>query len=162
MLIDGTYAISDEQSGFPARLRQVLDSYGTGIALAQAIGRSEGALRKWLRGVSEPKVSDIRAICKATNTNVEWLVLGRGEQKCVEVREPCSYRYTPRRAASCSHHLDPYVTLREAPSATVGRRETQPPARRSGLTVTLGHRQKIEAPVGPPNCGRAINKRISS
>jgi transcriptional regulator with XRE-family HTH domain len=56
--------------------------------LARVIQRSEGAIRKWLRGQSEPAVSDLRAICEATGTNVEWLVMGRGEQKGMALREP--------------------------------------------------------------------------
>jgi hypothetical protein len=43
--------------------------------------RSEGALRKWLRGLSEPNVTDLRSICEITGTSVEWLVMGRGPQK---------------------------------------------------------------------------------
>jgi transcriptional regulator with XRE-family HTH domain len=69
------------EDGFPARLRQVVSSYGSTNALASHIERSEGAIRKWLRGQSEPGVSDLRAICIATNTSVEWLVMGRGERK---------------------------------------------------------------------------------
>jgi hypothetical protein len=34
-----------------------------------------------LRGQSEPAVSDLRSICDVTGTNVEWLVMGRGQQK---------------------------------------------------------------------------------
>jgi len=64
--------------GFAARLRQVLDSYGSTSSLARCIDRSEGAVRKWLRGQSEPNVSDLRAICEITATSVEWLVMGRG------------------------------------------------------------------------------------
>ena len=37
-------------------------------------------MRKWLRGLSEPNVSDLRAICEVTHTSVEWLVMGRGER----------------------------------------------------------------------------------
>ena len=66
--------------GFPARLRQVLDSYGSTSSLARSIDRSEGALRKWLRGQSEPNVSDLRTICEVTGTSVEWLVMGRGQR----------------------------------------------------------------------------------
>jgi hypothetical protein len=47
-------------------------------------------VRKWLRGQSEPAVSDLRAICETTGTNVEWLVMGRGEQRHMAVREPPS------------------------------------------------------------------------
>ena len=85
MLQDGKPDTSSEPDGFPTRLRQVLSSYGSTSALARSIKRSEGAVRKWLRGQSEPAVSDLRAICEATNTNVEWLVMGRGEQRGLAV-----------------------------------------------------------------------------
>jgi transcriptional regulator with XRE-family HTH domain len=88
MLQDGKPATANEPDGFPARLRQVLASYGSTSALARSIQRSEGAVRKWLRGQSEPAVSDLRAICEATHTNVEWLVMGRGEQRGMVVRDP--------------------------------------------------------------------------
>jgi transcriptional regulator with XRE-family HTH domain len=67
--------------GFAARLRQVLNSYGSTSSLARNMDRSEGALRKWLRGLSEPNVTDLRAICELTGTSVEWLVMGRGPQR---------------------------------------------------------------------------------
>ena len=82
------YASPSTPDGFPQRLRQVVDSYGSTSALARDIDRSEGAIRKWLRGQSEPAVSDLRAICDATNTSVEWLVMGRGLQKGSSMRSP--------------------------------------------------------------------------
>ena len=88
-----------QQDGFPARLRQAVAAYGSVTALAKAIARSEGAVRKWLRGVSEPNVSDLRAICALTGANIDWLVSGRGESQLYgkAVREmPGEYRtYTP-------------------------------------------------------------------
>lgn len=45
-------------------------------------------MRKWLRGQSEPAVSDLVSICTVTNTNVEWLVMGRGEQRGVSLADP--------------------------------------------------------------------------
>ena len=81
MLQDGNYIPPTHQDEFPLRLRQVVDSYGSTNALAKTIERSEGAIRKWLRGQSEPSVSDLRAICLATNTSVEWLVMGHGDPK---------------------------------------------------------------------------------
>jgi transcriptional regulator with XRE-family HTH domain len=71
------------EDGFAARLRQVVDSYGSTCSLARNIERSEGAVRKWLRGLSEPNVTDLRAICQVTGTSVEWLVMGRGEQRAM-------------------------------------------------------------------------------
>ena len=63
--------------GFSARLRQAITAYGPVTDLARAIGRSEGAVRKWLRRVSEPNVGDLRAICTVTGVNVEWLLWGK-------------------------------------------------------------------------------------
>ncbi len=70
----------EDRDGFAARLRQVVDAYGSTSSFARALGRSEGAVRKWLRGESEPGVSDLRALCKLTGTGVEWLVLGTGSR----------------------------------------------------------------------------------
>jgi hypothetical protein len=67
-----------ENSGFATRLREVIDAYGSASGLAKAIERSEGAVRKWLRGESEPNVTDLRAVCEQTGTSIEWLVTGRG------------------------------------------------------------------------------------
>jgi len=70
-----------ETSGFAARLREVIDAYGSASGLAKAIERSEGAVRKWLRGESEPNVTDLRAVCEQTGTSIEWLVTGRGARE---------------------------------------------------------------------------------
>jgi transcriptional regulator with XRE-family HTH domain len=61
---------------FVARLRRVITSYGTVVAMARRIGRSEGALRKWLRGESAPDVVDAHAMCEVAGFRVEWLVTG--------------------------------------------------------------------------------------
>lgn len=87
MLQDGNYPLSPAPDDFAGRLRQVVSSYGSTNALARTINRSEGALRKWLRGQSEPSVSDLRAICAATGASVEWLVMGQNP-KGLAVREP--------------------------------------------------------------------------
>jgi hypothetical protein len=67
--------------GFAARLRQVVDTYGSANSMAKTIDRSEGAVRKWLRGESEPNVTDLRALCEETQTSIEWLVTGRGRRE---------------------------------------------------------------------------------
>ena len=72
-----------ESSGFAARLREVIDAYGSASGLAKAIDRSEGAVRKWLRGESEPNVTDLRCVCERTATNIEWLVTGNGAREAV-------------------------------------------------------------------------------
>ena len=69
--------------GFAARLRQVIDAYGSANSIAKAIERSEGAVRKWLRGESEPNVTDLRTLCEQTQTSIEWLVTGRGRREAI-------------------------------------------------------------------------------
>ncbi len=70
-----------ESGGFSVRLREVIDAYGSASGLAKAIDRSEGAVRKWLRGESEPNVTDLRTVCEKTGTRIEWLVTGQGPRE---------------------------------------------------------------------------------
>jgi transcriptional regulator with XRE-family HTH domain len=80
--------------GFAARLREVVDAYGSTAELARQIERSEGAVRKWLRGESEPDVTDLRALCQETQTRIEWLATGAGDRQAgLAVREaPATYQ----------------------------------------------------------------------
>jgi transcriptional regulator with XRE-family HTH domain len=71
---------SQRTPGLSARLRLANRSYGSRIALASAIDRSEGALRKWLRGDAEPNATDLRLLCEATGASVEWLIFGDQER----------------------------------------------------------------------------------
>ena len=68
-----------------------MKSHGSASGLAKAIARSEGAVRKWLRGESEPNVTDLRTLCEVTQTSIDWLVRGHG----------------PREAPSASGHARP-------------------------------------------------------
>ncbi len=74
--------------GFALRLRQVIDAYGSANSIAKAIERSEGAVRKWLRGESEPNVTDLRTLCEQTQTSIEWLVTGRGRREALHTHSP--------------------------------------------------------------------------
>jgi transcriptional regulator with XRE-family HTH domain len=95
-----------EAGGFAARLRQVLKAHGNASGLAKAIARSEGAVRKWLRGESEPNVTDLRTLCEVTQTRIEWLVTGEGPAQSQPESEGGStvretqapYRDSPHRA----------------------------------------------------------------
>ena len=69
--------------GLPERLRLTIESYGAVSAAATAIKRSEGALRKWIRGTSEPSASDLRSICELTGTQINWLIFGNNQPVAV-------------------------------------------------------------------------------
>lgn len=83
------------QDGFAVRLRHAVRQHGGASALARSIGRSEGAVRKWMRSESEPNVTDLRAICRACGTSAEWLVNGNGDSGLIPsgVSEPSPLRY---------------------------------------------------------------------
>jgi len=68
--------------GLPERLRLTIASYGSVTATAAAMHRSEGALRKWIRGSSEPNASDLRSICELTGTHINWLIFGENVPPC--------------------------------------------------------------------------------
>jgi transcriptional regulator with XRE-family HTH domain len=124
-------------SGFAARLQLVVGAHGSASALAKVIERSEGAVRKWLRGESEPNVTDLRSLCEETRTSIEWLVTGRGQREAVllGVQEPPSpYRNTA--------HEPLNYTLLEGVIAAVdeelrGAGVELPSTKRSMLVVTL-------------------------
>lgn len=127
-----------EAGGFAARLRLVLKGHGSASSLAKAIERSEGAVRKWLRGESEPNVTDLRAICQVTHTRIHWLVTGEGpRQTQVESDAPSTVRETPPSYRHSAHAaLD--LPLLEAVMAAADEqlRATGldlPPAKRSAL-----------------------------
>lgn len=90
-----------EAGGFATRLRQVLKAHGSASGLAKAIARSEGAVRKWLRGESEPNVTDLRTLCDVTQTRIEWLVTGEGPRQMQPESEPGS---TVREASAPYRH----------------------------------------------------------
>src|SRR5258708_36411483 len=95
-------------SGFAARLREVIEAYGSASGLAKTIERSEGAVRKWLRGESEPNVTDLRSVCQQTGTSIEWLVTGNGrrESQPAGVRDaaPPPYPNTTREQVKTQRH----------------------------------------------------------
>jgi transcriptional regulator with XRE-family HTH domain len=84
-----------ERGGFAVRLRSVVEAHGSANGIAKAIDRSEGAVRKWLRGESEPNVTDLRSLCEETRTSIEWLVTGRGRREAPDsgLQEPATPPY---------------------------------------------------------------------
>ena len=126
-----------QQDEFPARLRQAVVAFGSVTSLAQAIGRSDGAIRKWLRGASEPNVTDLRAICAVTGVGLEWLVTGQGDSQLIPrgVRQmPTPYRVGPPTEVDNSLLENIMDTLEEELLASA---LELPRTKRSAMVVTL-------------------------
>jgi transcriptional regulator with XRE-family HTH domain len=129
-----------EAGGFAARLRQVLKGHGSASSLAKAIERSEGAVRKWLRGESEPNVTDLRAICQATQTRIHWLVTGEGPREAQAESEAGS----TARESSPPHRYSTHAAL-DLPllEAVIGTADEQ--LRAAGLDLSPPRRSALIA-----------------
>jgi hypothetical protein len=62
--------------GLPARMREALADFPSLTAVARLMPRSEGALRKWLRGDSEPAAASLRRFSEITGRSPHWLLFG--------------------------------------------------------------------------------------
>ncbi|HKM99858.1 MAG TPA: Cro/CI family transcriptional regulator [Candidatus Binataceae bacterium] len=61
---------------FRSRLTQVIQSFGSVVALATAVGVSDNAIYKWLSGRGHPSVANLVALARAGRVSVEWLATG--------------------------------------------------------------------------------------
>ena len=68
----------EDRTRFVGRLRETIAGFGSANGLATAAGVSEGALRKWMQGTSEPTRDRLVAIASAADVNVAWLATGNG------------------------------------------------------------------------------------
>jgi transcriptional regulator with XRE-family HTH domain len=64
---------------FPDRLMEVMGSESQ-RSFAKNIDVSEGTLRAWLSGKSEPGMQNLISIAKYKNASIDWLALGQGEK----------------------------------------------------------------------------------
>lgn len=59
-----------------SRLTQVIQSFGSVVALAKAVGVSDNAIYKWLSGRGQPSVANLVALARAARVSIEWLATG--------------------------------------------------------------------------------------
>src|SRR5580700_10777413 len=64
-------------AAFRSRLTQVIQSFGSVVTLATAIGVSDNAIYKWLSGRGQPSVANLVALADAAKVSLEWLATGR-------------------------------------------------------------------------------------
>lgn len=144
-----------QDGGFAVRLREVIDGYGSASTLAKSIDRSEGAVRKWLRGESEPNVTDLRSLCEETQTSIDWLVTGRGaRQPGLMVHEtPATYEVSPPRELDQAL-LEGILAAIEAELERAGFQ--LPAAKRSVMAVMLYEQSLERGQVDPEAVARLV------
>jgi len=69
---------------FTDRLRILTDSSKSIAGFARLVGVSEGSIRNWLSGSSQPTPQNLRAIASACGVNVEWLTTGQGPKTATD------------------------------------------------------------------------------
>lgn len=63
------------------RLEPLAKSYESASALAREMGVSEGTIRKWAKGASEPRTSELVRLAQLLNVNLLWLATGEGPMR---------------------------------------------------------------------------------
>lgn len=65
------------ESEFRSRLAQVMERFGSVVAMANAVGVSDNAIYKWLSGRGQPSVTNLVAVARAAKVSLEWLATGQ-------------------------------------------------------------------------------------
>lgn len=74
---------------FSAQISVLLDEYKSVAEVARLCNSSEGTVRKWRDGKSEPGLGNLIALSDATGKSIEWLATGRSDNAYIGgVREP--------------------------------------------------------------------------
>jgi phage repressor protein C with HTH and peptisase S24 domain len=69
---------------FRSRLTQVIQSFESVVAAAQAVGVSDNAIYKWLAGRGQPSVSNLVALARAARVSIEWLATGEESRQSAQ------------------------------------------------------------------------------
>ena len=79
-----------EQHSFKERVAYVIGQYENISELARKVGVSEGTVRHWRDGTSEPRRRNLAALALATNPNAQWLSTGLGPMSVEPGKEVCA------------------------------------------------------------------------
>ena len=71
-------------AGLRARLTQVIESFGSVVMVAKAVGVSDNAIYKWLSGRGQPSVTNLVALARAARVSIEWLATGEESKQSAQ------------------------------------------------------------------------------
>ncbi|HXD89915.1 MAG TPA: Cro/CI family transcriptional regulator [Candidatus Binataceae bacterium] len=71
-------------AGLRARLTQVIESFGSVVMVAKAVGVSDNAIYKWLAGRGQPSVTNLVALARAARVSIEWLATGEESKQSAQ------------------------------------------------------------------------------
>ena len=101
-----------EQKAFADRIGMLIDTCGGNSDFARKCGFSEGVVRSWRNGGSDPSRKRIAVISHVMNVSMDWLTTGEGPmRKSDSVTEPPNGYYAPRAPSSPDPDAYCYVPL---------------------------------------------------
>jgi phage repressor protein C with HTH and peptisase S24 domain len=71
-------------AGLRARLTQVIESFGSVVMVAKAVGVSDNAIYKWLAGRGQPSVTNLVSLARAARVSIEWLATGEESKQSAQ------------------------------------------------------------------------------
>jgi phage repressor protein C with HTH and peptisase S24 domain len=71
-------------AGLRARLTPVLESFGSVVTVAKAVGVSDNAIYKWLAGRGQPSVTNLVSLARAARVSIEWLATGEESKQSAQ------------------------------------------------------------------------------
>ncbi len=77
----------ESRTEFAKRVEALIESAGSGNALAMAARVSEGVVRKWKAGESDPSRENLISLARASGVRIEWLATGEGPKTEAEAAE---------------------------------------------------------------------------
>src|SRR5580704_3391567 len=93
-------------AAFRSRLTQVIQSFGSVVTLATAVGVSDNAIYKWLSGRGQPSVANLVALARAARVSVEWLATGIEPTQGTQAVEHGDFVFMPRNSIRFSSGRD--------------------------------------------------------
>jgi transcriptional regulator with XRE-family HTH domain len=108
--------------GFPDRLKEVMGDESQ-RSFAQRIGVTEGTLRAWLSGKSEPGMQHLISLSEAGDTTIDWLAKGKGAMSNDQDDSSISVTVTansehPIRRKDINHGEPPEYAVKRAQTTT--------------------------------------------
>jgi phage repressor protein C with HTH and peptisase S24 domain len=76
---ESDFGVKASKSEIAARLRSIIKNAGGSTAASEKTGINLRTLNNYLSGISEPKVSALALLSRATGVSLDWLATGEGE-----------------------------------------------------------------------------------
>lgn len=103
--------------GMGARIGQAADAIGTRELAARAMGVSQAALQRYVRGVNNPPFDALARLCLRAGIRMEWLATGEGPMQVALAGEIADYATTAASQGPRGRVAETHIVLKQAGDA---------------------------------------------